>query len=103
MPKRKKMTGELMALEPSNQVTLMPPTSGVIGRFLDDTHNMFKARAMRMKGLFNRINESGDRTEGLLRMAAETMEAAEAKLEQDLFSEGLLPDADEEYHENGDD
>ena len=47
---------------------------------------------MRMGGLLRRINESGQRTEAILRTAAERMEAAEAKLEQDLCKEGLLPD-----------
>ena len=52
---------------------------------------MLKARAMRMGGLLRRINESGQRTEVLLRKAAERMEAAHAKLEKDLQKEGLLP------------
>ena len=45
-----------------------------------------------MSGLLRRINESGQRTENLLRRAAERMEAAHAKLENDLRREGLIPE-----------
>ena len=55
---------------------------------------MFKARAMRMSGLLRRINESGQRTETLLRTAAERMEAAEAALEQQFNKEGLAESSD---------
>ena len=55
---------------------------------------MFKARAMRMGGLLARINESGQRTELLLRMGAERMEAAEARLEKDLRKQGLVSEAE---------
>jgi hypothetical protein len=95
MPRSKETTykpAELIPFEPSTEITLLPPNTGVIGRFLEETANMFKARAMRMGGLLRRINESGQRTEAILRTAAERMEAAEAKLEQDLCKEGLLPD-----------
>jgi hypothetical protein len=61
-----------------------------VGQFLDETRNMLKARAMRMHGLLRRINESGQRTEQLLRRAAERMEAAEAALEQQFLKEGLV-------------
>jgi hypothetical protein len=91
---RNKETGykpaELIQFDPSKEVIVLPPNSGVIGRFLEETANMFKARAMRMGGLLRRINESGQRTESILRTAAERMEASEAKLEQDLCKEGLL-------------
>ncbi len=50
---------------------------------------MFKARAMRMGGLLRQIDEAGHRTELMLRMAAERMEAAEARLGQDLLKQGL--------------
>jgi len=73
----------------SKEIIVLPPDSGFLGTFLDDVHNMFRARAMRMKGLLGRINESGQRTEALLRMAAERMEAAEARLEDDLQKQGL--------------
>ncbi|MEW6532038.1 MAG: hypothetical protein AB1473_14465 [Thermodesulfobacteriota bacterium] len=95
MPRSKETAykpAELIQFEPSTEITLLPPNSGVIGRFLEETANMFKARAMRMGGLLRRINESGQRTEAILRTAAERMEAAEAKLEQDMCKEGLLPD-----------
>jgi hypothetical protein len=50
---------------------------------------------MRMTGLLKRINASGQRTEALLRTAAERMEAAEAALGTQFKSEGLLPDSEE--------
>jgi len=71
---------------------VLAPTSGFFGTFLEETANMFKALAMRMTGLQRRINEAGQRTETMLRTAAERMEAAESKLEQDLRKEGLLPE-----------
>jgi hypothetical protein len=84
---------DLLAI-PTNPVTVLPPSSGVVGQFLEETANMFKARAMRMGGLLRRINESGQRTESLLRAAAERMEAAEAALEGQFKSEGLVPEND---------
>ncbi len=81
---------DLVPLQPTGEVTVLPPNSGVIGRFLEETRNMFKARAMRMSGLARRINESGQRTESLLRTAAERMEAAESNLEQQFQKEGLV-------------
>jgi hypothetical protein len=74
---------------------VMPPDSGVVGRFLKQTEDMFKARAMRMTGLLRRINESGQRTEQLLRQAAEKMEAAESALGVQFQKEGLLPESEE--------
>ena len=47
---------------------------------------------MRMRGLFSRINESGERMESLLRSASEPAEAAEDRLEDQLRREGLLPE-----------
>jgi hypothetical protein len=73
---------------------VLPPDSGIVGQFLDETRNMLKARAMRMNGLLRRINESGQRTETLLRSAAERMEAAESSLSAQLQNEGLLPDSE---------
>jgi len=84
---------DLVAI-PSNAVTVLPPNSGVVGRFIAETENMFKARAMRMSGLLRRINESGQRTEVILRAAAERMEAAEEALEQQFRKEGLLAGQD---------
>ncbi len=88
----------LMAIQPVAEITVLPPDSGFLGRFLKETENMLKARGMRMNGLLRTINESGQQTEALLRMAAGRMEAAQAKLEKDLVKQGLLPepDADEE-------
>ncbi len=66
---------------PSNTVAVLPPNSGVVGQFLDETSNMLKARATRMNCLLRRINESGQRTEALLRQAAERMERQRLPLE----------------------
>jgi hypothetical protein len=85
---------DLVTFEPREPITVLPFDSGVVGQFLDETRNMFKARAMRMNGLLRRINESGQRTEQLLRQAAERMEAAEAALGAQFRSEGLLPDSE---------
>jgi hypothetical protein len=89
MTKKDQNRGELLAIQPST-VTVLPPQAGVLGEFLTDTENMFRARAMRMKALFRRINETGQRMEGLLRMAAERMDSAEARLQEDLRGQGLL-------------
>ena len=104
MSKQKGMrrtTGELVAVQPITEVTVLPPNSGVVGRFLEEVQNMFKARAMRMGGLLRQIDESGQRTELMLRMAAERMEAAEARLERDLRKQGLVsePEATENVNE----
>lgn len=85
---------DLVPVQPGGEVTVMPPNSGVVGRFLKQTEDMFKARAMRMSGLLRRINESGQRTESLLRTAAERMEAAETALEQQCQKEGLVSEPD---------
>jgi hypothetical protein len=84
----------IVAYQPTNTVTVLPPESGIVGTFLEQTANMFKARGMRMSGLLRRINESGQRSEALLRTAAERMEAAEAALEKQFQNEGLLPEND---------
>ena len=81
----------LVAVEPV-EVEVLPPESGVVGEFLTDTANMFRARGMRMKGLLGRINETGQRMEKMLRVAADAVEAAEGKLEEDLRKQGLLPE-----------
>ena len=95
MAKKKKRQGqsftELVPVQPA-EIILAPPQSGVVGQFLNDTENMFRARSMRMKALFGRINETGQRMEGLLRMAAEAMESAESKLEDDFRQQGLMVD-----------
>jgi len=64
----------------------------VVGEFLKSTQDMFRARSMRMKTLFGKIDETGQRMEGLLRAASERAEAAEAKLEDHLRGQGLLPE-----------
>jgi len=97
MSKQKEMNRnatELVAIQPAAEITVLPPNSGVIGRFLDETHNMFKGRAMRMSGLLRRINETGHRMEAMMRTAAEMMDASEAQLEQDFRKEGLLRDTE---------
>jgi hypothetical protein len=91
---KQKTSGDLVAVQPVTEVTVPPPNSGVVGKFLEDVHNMFKARTMRMGGLLARINESGQRTEVMLRMAAERMETAENRLEQDLRKQGLIIEAE---------
>jgi hypothetical protein len=86
---------DIGAFQPTTStVTILPPDSGVVGQFLDENRNMLKARAMRMSGLLRRINEAGQRTETLLRTAAERMEAAESALTTQFHNEGLLPDGE---------
>jgi hypothetical protein len=91
---KQKTTGDMVAVQPITEVTVLSPNSGVVGRFLEEVQNIFKARAIRMGGLLARINESGQRTELLLRMGAERMEAAEARLEKDLRKQGLVSEAE---------
>ena len=50
---------------------------------------------MRMSGILGRVNESGQTTELMPRMEAERMEAAEARLEQDLRKQGLIAETDQ--------
>ena len=90
--KEQSMTGELVQFQPATEVTVLPPNSGVMGQFLQDTQNMFKARSMRIKALVGKIDETGQRMEGLLRTASERANAAEAKLEDHLRGQGLLPE-----------
>ena len=100
--KKREDEGALVAVEPM-EVEVLPPQTGVMGQFLTDTENMFRARGMRMKALFGRINETGARMEGFLRMASQAMEAAEAALEDDFRKQGLLlvePGEDEDPEEN---
>jgi hypothetical protein len=84
------LTTDMPIAQPMSDMTVLPPDSGFLGRFLQETENMSKARAMRMTGLLRTINESGQRTELLLRKAAERMEAAHSKLEKDLQKAGLM-------------
>lgn len=94
--KETRNVADIVAYQPTATVTVMPPDSGVVGSFLEQTANMFKARAMRMNGLLRRIDEAGQRTESLLRTAAERMEAAEAALQDQFNREGLIPRNDSE-------
>ncbi len=94
MSKQKGMSRELIPVQPVGEVTILPPNSGVVGKFLEDIHDMFKSRAMRMGSLLRQIDESGHRTELMLRVAADQMEAAEARLEQDLRKQGLISEAE---------
>ena len=96
---KREEAADLVVVEPAGEVTVVPPDGGVIGKFLHETRNTFKARAMRMAGQFRRINEAGQRMESMLRDAADAMEAAESRLEQDLFKEGLLSEEDAETEE----
>jgi hypothetical protein len=95
MAKRKKQETTLAAVEPMD-IEVLPPQWGAVGEFLADTANMFRARGMRMKALFGRINETGHQMEKMLRCAADTMEAAHGKLEEDLRKQGLLPEISSE-------
>ena len=90
--KDQSVTGDLVPFQPASEVQVLPPDSGVVGKFLEDTHNMFKARSMRMKALLSKIDESGQRMEGLLRAASERADAAEARLKDNLRGQGLLPE-----------
>ena len=83
-------TVDLVPVSPQAEITVLPPNSGYVGEFLADVRNMLMARAMRMTGLLRRINESGQRTEALLRKAAQKMEAAEAALEEQFQNQGLF-------------
>ncbi|MFC1833749.1 hypothetical protein ACFL2Q_03320 [Thermodesulfobacteriota bacterium] len=98
MAKKKKEEAALVAVEPM-EIEVLPPQSGAVGEFLADTSNMFRARGMRMKALFGRINETGQQMEKMLRFAADTMEAAHGKLEEDLRKQGLIGDVDPEEDE----
>ena len=86
---------DLKAVQPLNEIIIPAPESGFLGKFLEETENMLKARAMRMSGLLRRINESGQRTENMLRKAAERMDSAYSKLEADLRKEGLVAEAED--------
>lgn len=91
--KESNRTTDLITLQPAScasAVTVLPPDSGVVGTFLEQTANMFKARAMRTNGLLRRIDEAGQRTESILRTAAERMEAAETALQEQFSREGLV-------------
>ncbi len=90
--KDQSISGELVPFQPVTEATLLPPNSGVVGEFLKSTQVMFRARSMRMKALFGKIDETGQRMEALLRTASERAEAAEAKLEDHLRGQGLLPE-----------
>ncbi len=89
--KEQGVTGELVPFQLAD-VQVLPPDSGVVGQFLQDTQNMFKARSMRMKSLLSKIDETGQRMEVLLRTASERASAAEGKLEDHLRGQGLLPE-----------
>ena len=94
MAKKKEETA-LVAVEPV-EIEVLAPQSGAVGEFLTDTANMFRARGMRMKALFGRINETGQQMEKMLRCAADTMEAAHGQLEEDLRKQGLLTEISSE-------
>jgi hypothetical protein len=87
-------TVDLVPVSRPAEVTVLPPSSGYVGDFLADVRKMLKARAMRMTGLLHRINESVQRTEALLRTAAQKMEAAEAALEAQFQNQGLFSESD---------
>jgi len=93
MANKSQREGGLVTIQPG-QVTVLPPQAGVLGDFLSATENMFRARAMRMKALFGRINDTGQRMEVLLRMAAERIDAAEEQLSEDLRKQGLISEND---------
>jgi hypothetical protein len=90
---------DLVTFQPKNEPTVLPPESGIIGSFLEQTANMFRARAMRMNGLLRKIDESGQRMEAMLRTALEKSEAAEAVLQDQFGTEGLLQEAEREENQ----
>jgi hypothetical protein len=96
-----RMTSDLMPLQPVGTITVLPPDSGVVGTFLEQSANMFRARGMRMSGLLRRIDEAGLRTESLLRTAAERMEAAESALQEQFNREGLVQSTETDTEDNG--
>jgi hypothetical protein len=98
--KESNRTTDLMTLQPASTVTVLPPDSGVVGTFLEQTANMFRARGMRMNGLLRKIDEAGQRTESLLRTAAERMEAAEVALQEQFNREGLVQPNDSGSEDN---
>lgn len=87
---------DLVTLQPNTQVAVLAPDSGVVGTFLEQTANMFKARSMRMATLLRRIDQSGQRMENLLRRALEKSEAAEEVLQDQFEKEGLFQEADDD-------
>jgi hypothetical protein len=91
---------DLVSYQPTDNISVLPPNSGVVGSFLEQTANMFKARGMRMNGLLRRVDEAGQRTESLLRTAAERMEAAETALQEQFNREGLVQSYDPESENN---
>ncbi|AFM23317.1 hypothetical protein [Desulfomonile tiedjei] len=95
-----RVSTDLITLQPADSISVLPPNSGIVGTFLEQTANMFKAREMRMNGLLRRIDEAGQRTESLLRTAAERMEAAEAALQEQFNREGLVQLNDSESENN---
>ena len=95
------VSGELVQFQSTTEVQVLPPSSGVVGQFLQDTQNMFRARSMRMKALMSKIDESGQRMEGLLRSASERADAAEAKLEDQLRGQGLLGEPGHDSDQQG--
>ena len=48
MAKKESTPADLTVVEPAGEVTILPPNSGSSRRFIAETENMFKARAMRM-------------------------------------------------------
>jgi hypothetical protein len=64
MPKR--ISTDLVTIGGDHSITVLSPQSGVVGTFIEQVSNMFKARAMRMNGLLRRIDEAGQRTESML-------------------------------------
>jgi len=95
------VSGELVQFQPATEVQVLPPSSGVVGQFLQDTQNMFKARSMRMKSLMSKIDETGQRMETLLRTASQRADAAEAKLEDHLRGQGLLGELGSDSDQQG--
>ena len=47
-------TTDVTRAQPMSDMTVLPPDSGFLGRFLQETENMLRARAMRMSGCFAR-------------------------------------------------
>lgn len=95
----KRTSTDLVTVQPDDNITVLPPQDGVVGTLIEQMSNMFKARAMRMNGLLRRIDEAGQRTESMLRTAAERMEAAEAAMQEQFTKEGLTAQNDSQSEE----
>jgi RNase P/RNase MRP subunit p29 len=45
MAKKENAPADLVVVQPEGDVTVLPPNSGIVGRFIAETENMFKAQS----------------------------------------------------------